>query len=84
MEKHALACKVEMRYSKATKPAKVHLSASNKDSDWGLGAHCSAKVSKQNAHSLSAWEASRNLGDMEFCKNCRKFWPQKLAEALEL
>ena len=82
-EQLMLAESVNMVFSKAARTGYVHLHNSAKDTQYGRKGQCGVCIAHINAHCCTAWEASRERGQLDWCPRCKAKWPEKLAGLID-
>jgi hypothetical protein len=74
---------VAMVYSRCQRPGLVHIRDPDRDTLWGRKARCGSLIHIKNAELTSAWEASRDMGALDWCPKCRLVWPKGLSDVVE-
>jgi hypothetical protein len=82
-EQLMLAESVNMVFSKAARTGYVHLHNSAKDTQYGRKGQCGVCIAHVNSHCCTAWEASRERGQLDWCPRCKSKWPEKLAGLID-
>ena len=79
-----LLADTRMVFSKAQRNGLVHLHDELHDTAFGAKAPCGSLISFKNANKVSALEAMRDRGQLDWCPKCRGSWPAGLADALSV